>query len=461
MALTSEIADAKELARLADVTSEPLAFAPAFLNDASRLSKTARVVFVNRYFYPDVSATSQILFDLACRLVQRGIEVHVVCSRQLYDDAGAQLEEAETVHGIRVHRVWTSRFGRTRLMGRAVDYASFYVSGATKLLELLRHGDIVVAKTDPPLISIAAAAIAKVRGARLVNWLQDVFPEVASHLDANPLPKWLNDALMRARDRSLAGADMNVVLGRKMCEHLQRRGIRSKQIRVIENWADGEAIAPILTSASQLRKKLGLQDKFVVGYSGNLGRAHEFETLLAAAERMKVDDRVVFLMVGGGAGMQQLKQHVEARRLENFRFLPYQPREALADSLAAADVHLVCLLPQLEGLIVPSKFYGILAAARPVVFIGHHDGELARIIRETGCGAAVRMGDVSELCAVLRRMRMSESLRVAMGERANALFTSRYTVTRATEQWIDVLRVCRQEPTFDFEVGKDVVARRA
>lgn len=450
MALSSDIVDAVDLARLADAGS---AVARESVRDpvlpsriASGVATRRRIVFVNRFFYPDVSATSQILFDLTKRLVEHGMEVHVVCSRQLYDDPAANLPKAELVHGVHVHRAWTSRFGRGRLAGRAFDYSSFYLTGAAKLAGLLRSDDVVIAKTDPPLISLAAAAIAKLRGAKLVNWLQDVFPEVASHLGANPLPRWLNEILVRARDRSLAFADTNVVLGGRMREHLEGRGIHSNKIRVIENWADGESVVPLSSATSRLRQKLGLGGKFVVGYSGNLGRAHEFETLLGAAERMKGDARVVFLMVGGGVGMDQLKRQVRARNLDSFRFLPYQPREDLADTLGAADVHLACLLPQLEGLIVPSKFYGILAASRPVVFIGHHDGELARVIRETGCGVGVRTGDASELCAVLRRMQMSESLRAAMGERARALFTSRYTLTRATQQWIDALRL-RSQPS--------------
>jgi glycosyltransferase involved in cell wall biosynthesis len=399
-----------------------------------------RVVFVNRYFFPDLSATSQMLSDLACSLARHGIEVHVVCSDRLYEDATKRLPTEEIVRGVRVHRARTSSFGRGRLIGRAIDYASFYVTSSGKLFRLLRRGDTVVAKTDPPLISIVVAALAWLRGARLVNWLQDVFPEVASHLGANPLPAWLDEHLKRLRDYSLSIARTNVVLGTRMREHLERRGIPSERIRIIENWADGDAVVPKAVEASQLRMQLGIADEFVVGYSGNLGRAHEFETLLAAAERLRADQNVVFLMIGGGAKMEQLQAAVAAKQLANFRFLPYQPREMLADSLAAADVHLACLLPQLEGLIVPSKFYGILAAGRPTVFIGDTDGELARIIRDTECGMAVAVGDDSTLVECIQRLRADPSMRERMGSRARALFIERYTVGRAAQQWMAALQ---------------------
>jgi len=418
--------------RAAPTRAEPISAAPP---GAVR----RRVVFINRYFYPDVSATSQMLSDLARRLAQHGVVVHVVCSRQRYDDPAAHLAANEVIDAVHVHRVWTSRFGRDRLLGRAVDYASFYVSSAVRLLWLLRAGDVVVAKTDPPLISIVALALARVRGCHLVNWLQDIFPEVAQHLGVNPLPRWMSRLLMQMRDRSLAMAHMNVVLGSRMREHLEGRRIPGNRICIIENWADEDSVAPKATHASALRDGLGIGDCFVVAYSGNLGRAHEFETILAAAEQIQGNDSVVFLMIGGGVKMDELRRASEGKALRNFRFLPYQPRATLADALAAGDVHLACLLPALEGLIVPSKFYGILAAGRPVVFIGDTQGELARVIDGAQCGAVVRLGNALGLVAVLNMLREQPQMRLAMGERARALFLQRYSVTRATRQWLELL----------------------
>jgi colanic acid biosynthesis glycosyl transferase WcaI len=438
--MSSQGAEISGVARLTESTPAP---SPSLPTDArtrlGAIGPDPRVVFVNRYFFPDLSATSQMLSDLAFRLAQQGIDVHVVCSDGLYEDAAAKLPVAEIVQGVHVHRAWTSHFGRSGLYGRAIDYASFYVTATVKLLRLLRVGDTVVAKTDPPLISIVASTIAGIRGAHLVNWLQDVFPEVASHLGANPLPAWLDQQLKKLRDHSLRRAKTNVVLGTRMREHLEQRSIPGVQIRVIENWADGDAVTPKKIAACELRARLDLGDKFVVSYSGNLGRAHEFDTLLAAAERLRSDEHIVFLMIGGGAKMEQLQAAAAAKQLANFRFLPYQPRELLSDSLAAADVHLACLLPQLEGLIVPSKFYGILAAGRPVIFIGDTDGELGRIIRHTQCGSAIAIGDADGLVDAIHRYRADPSMREQMGTRARTLFVEKYTVARATRQWLEVL----------------------
>jgi glycosyltransferase involved in cell wall biosynthesis len=406
-------------------------------NEASAMSK---VIFVNRYFFPDQSATSQMLSDLSFGLAQRGFPVHILCSRQLYNDARASLTPFETVNGVIVHRVWTTRFGRDRLSGRALDYLSFYLSSAWTLLKMLSRGDTVVAKTDPPLISIVAMAAATVKGAHLMNWLQDIFPEVASRLGNNPLPQWIDEFVRKLRDSTLRRAERNIVLGERMREFLARRGIPAAKICVIENWADSDAGPPKTAADSALRAAFGLAGKFVVGYSGNLGRAHEFETLLGAASQLSEDKDIVFLMIGGGAGMLALRQAVIHRGLDNFQFLPYQPRASLLDSLAAADVHWVSLLPDLEGLIVPSKVYGIFASARPIIFVGDQDGEIPRLIGPAQAGVAVAVGDARELARQIVEFKTDSGRRESMGRNGYQLYLDNFTSQRALDRWTSLLR---------------------
>ncbi len=394
-----------------------------------------KLVFVNRYFHPDCSATSQMLTDLAVALAGSGYRVHVVCSRQLYDDPGARLVAGEVIDGVHVHRVWTTRFGRARLLGRAIDYATFYASSAWALIGILRRGDTVIAKTDPPLISIVAMMAARLKGADLINWLQDVFPEVAAQLGVKPLPHPVIALLCHYRDLALRFARVNVVIGQRMREKLMALGMAKDRICIIENWAERAPPEPKPSDSSELRRRLGLCGQFVVAYSGNLGRAHEFGTLLGAAHMLRADGEFVFLMIGGGRGMDELRAAVTARGLTSFRFLPYQPRETLSDCLAAADVHWVSLRPALEGLIVPSKFYGILAAARPVVFIGDPDGELARHIRAGQCGADIGVGASEDLVRLLRRWQTDPELRDRLGRNGYRLYQERYDAGRAVEQW--------------------------
>lgn len=398
-----------------------------------------RVLFVNRFYAPDESATGQMLTDLAEALARSGVQVEVFCSRQLYGDAAADLPSAEVLRGVSVRRLAATRFGRDSLIGRAIDYLTFYVCAAVCLLARLRRGDVLVVKTDPPLLSLIGWLAAWCRGARLVNWLQDLYPEVASRLALSPVPRPVEALIRAARDRSLATARVNVVLGTRMRDYLLGRGIAAGRISVCENWADERRLRPLCASRSGLRGKLGLGNHFVAAYSGNLGRAHDGATILQAAGELENDADIAFLMVGGGAGMRSLQMQAQASGLTNFRFAPYQPREALSDSLAAGDVHLVSLRPELEGLLVPSKLYGILAAGRPVVFIGDPDGELARLIATTEVGISVTSGDSAGLARVLRALRDDEPSRVHMGMRAREVFEERYTLTAAVARWREVL----------------------
>jgi colanic acid biosynthesis glycosyl transferase WcaI len=380
-----------------------------------------------------------MLSDLSFRLAERGVSVIVVTSRQLYEDPRAALSPREVTHGVTVHRVAGATRGRARLLGRALDYLSFHAAAGIELLKILRRGDVVVAKTDPPLISLAVSQAAALRGAVLVNWLQDLFPEVASVLTPDLIPAWVERRLIGARNRSLRRAAMNVVLGESMRQRLLAAGIAPARIRTVPNWADTASVHPQATAESITRLRLGLAGRFVVGYSGNLGRAHEFETLIGAARLLRRDPRFAFLITGGGAKADALREAVQAEGLDSFIFQGYQPAELLSDSLAAADLHFVSLLPALEGLIVPSKTYGILAAGRPALYVGATDGDLARLVTERGCGIAVAVGDSARLAAELTALRDSPSRLQSMGVKARQLALSRYTSEHAVADWLEFL----------------------
>lgn len=399
-----------------------------------------RVIFTNRYFYPDHSATSQMLSDLAFFLAGAGHEVGVVTSRQRYDDAAAGLPPHERIDGVEVHRVRTARFGRDKLVGRALDYATFYLAAGWKLWRLTRAGDVLVAKTDPPLISVVAAIVARVRGARLVNWVQDVFPEVADALGVRALNGPQAEVLRWMRNRAFGSAAANVVLGARMAEVVGRAGGLPERTRVIPNWADMEAIRPVAAADNPLRREWGLDSKFVVCYSGNMGRVHEFDTILNAAQSLAgMAESMVFLFIGDGAQRRMLEDEVHRRGLVNVQFRPYQDRAGLSFSLGVGDVHLVSQRPEVEGYVFPSKLYGILAAGRPAVFVGDPEGEISQFVTREGIGAAVRQGDAAGLANQLLRLQSNAALREAMGARARTLLCERYDKRIAFKAWAALL----------------------
>ncbi|MFZ1108531.1 MAG: glycosyltransferase family 4 protein [Rhodomicrobium sp.] len=418
-----------------------------------------KIIFLNRFFHPDYSATSQLLSNLAFALTRKGYEIQVITSSLSYEGT-KRFPGQESIHGVDVRRIPTTNFGRSRIGGRFIDYITFFLSAGYLLLRQVRRGDIVVAKTDPPLVSVLVAPIAYLKGARHINWLQDLFPEVATALGfgEGKAKKWAMLLLRWLRDRSLVRANANVVLGLKMAERVKSCGVSNERIVVISNWAAGDQIFPVALKENKLREQWKLKDAFVVGYSGNLGRAHNFKTFLDAIARIEkqqparrvllpiadapdhrdqtlLSREVRWLFVGGGAEMDELRRETRARCFQSVLFQPYQPRERLAASLAVADVHLISLRPELEGFIVPSKFYGIAAAGRPAIFIGDTEGEIARVIRHGDIGFVVPEGDGARLAEVIFLLSQNPTLAANQGARARRLFESKYDFPMAIAAW--------------------------
>lgn len=394
-----------------------------------------KIVFVNRYFHPDHSATSQLLTDLALYLAARGFLIEVLTSTHLSDNPRAALPDAQREYGLLVHRVSGSRFGRHGLGGRLIDSFSFGWNAFRRLRRTLSPGDCVVAMTDPPLISVPAALAARASGAAFINWLQDLFPEVAERLRVPIGAGILGGPAARLRDWSLRQAVANVVVCTGMHRHCQQRGLPSGTLRIIRDWTDDGTVRPLAPADNPMRVRWGLGDAFVIGYSGNLGRAHEFKTLVRAAVRLRAHRDLVFLFIGGGALMNPLRQEVAARRLGSFRFEPYQPRANLWASLTVPDVHLVILRPTLEGLVLPSKFYGAAAAGRPVLYIGDPAGEVARMISDAGAGWTLASGDAIGLAALILDLRTNPARCQEAGSNARHLLEREFSASGSLGAW--------------------------
>lgn len=397
-----------------------------------------RIVLVNRYFHPDESATSRMVSSLAFGLAERGLAVEVLASRQKHDEAAPGLRRYEQLHGVRIHRLASTGFGRAGLAGRAADYASFQAAAMLWCLAHLRRDDLVIACTDPPLLSVSMAAAIAIRGGRFVNWLHDVFPEVATELGVLRRDGYAARVARALRDWSLRRAAINLVPTASMAVEIRRVGRRPSAVLTIPYWSE-DGIEPVSPGDNPLRTEWGLQDAFVVGYSGNFGRAHEFGTLIDAATQLRDAGNIRFLLVGSGFGRARLEAEVRRRGLQNVVFRPLQPRERLAQSLSAPDLHLISLQPQLEPYVVPSKLYGIMAAGRPAIFIGAEGGEVATALREHGCGETVTIGAGADLAGRIIALREDTSRRMEMGAKARRAFERRHRRDAAIEKWVEIL----------------------
>ena len=410
-----------------------------------------KIVFANRYFFPDQSATSRMVSGLAFALARRGFEVTAITSRTLHDHSNVALPAEEMVSGLNVQRLWATRFGRKNIFGRAIDYLTFHVSAFLWCLWNLKSGDICVVCTDPPLLSVTTALPIRWRRARMVNWVMDLFPEVAMELGMlsnKSIPGTISRSM---RNWSMRKSAMIVCPTATMASYLTDRGFQDGQVFVMHHWSDGDEIYPVAPASNSLRTRWGLQDKFVVGYSGNFGRAHDFSTLLEAAVLLSDHDDIQFLLIGGGQQRTHVEEVVRNRDLKNVLFKPLQPPENIAESLSTADAHIVSLIPRLEHCIVPSKFYGVLAAGRPTLFIGDRNGEVARVVATADCGVAVEIGEGRKLADLIIHMKNAPERRMQMGHNARRVLDTLFSRENAVSAWSEIMLKFKQQAALTSE----------
>lgn len=381
--------------------------------------------------------------DLAESLVERGVEVTAVAGRGLYN-GGEKLPKREEYRGIRIERAWATSFGKRSIVGRLCDYLSFYIGATWRLLRVPKH-DILLALTQPPLIGLIGLLIGRLRGMRVVALVQDIYPDVAvalGTLKQKSLGARFFDWLNR---RALRGMDRIIVLGECMRDRIAEKigPERSARIDIIHNWADGQLIKPLGPEvANPFIERHGLRGRFVVLFSGNFGLVNEFQTALEAARLLRERADILFLFVGDGVRADELRAFVRAHNLENVRLLPYQPRSDLGFSLTAGDVHLTTLAEGLAGLSVPSKTYAILAAGRPILFVGDSRSAIARLIAENNCGAVVASGESHRLAQLIAEWSSDREHLSALGGRARALFESRFERRHAVAAYMSSFERC-------------------
>ncbi len=393
-----------------------------------------RVLFINQVFYPDHAATAQHAHDLAKHLVAHGHEVDVIASRSIYGSSGATLEKHEIVDGAHVHRVGKSLFGKSSIAARALDFGLFYLAASFKAMRV-RKPDVVVCFTTPPFISVLGIVLRRVRGAKTVYWLMDLYPDVAVATGVMQ-PRSLATRFFEGLSRwSLRKSDRVVVLGRCMGDRVREKGVDHGQVVRIGVWSDQDEVKPIARAENPYRETWDLGDRFVVMYSGNFGIGHDVDTFLRGAEMLKDDDTIRFVFVGGGKKKATVEQFVRDKELGNCVLDEYQPREKLDQSLSVADVHLVSILEGVEGTIVPCKLFGIMAAGRATVYIGSPKSEIALALEEHDAGVLIGQGDAEGLAEAIRGMRDDRDRVERMGENARRALGEVYSREAACEAW--------------------------
>jgi colanic acid biosynthesis glycosyl transferase WcaI len=396
-------------------------------------TRKPRLLVLNQYYWPGIEATAQLLTDL-CQALAGEFDVEVVTG-VLH---GHEDEPRRIVHNdVEIVRVPSTSFERSKLLARASNYVTY-------LTNALLHGvrgarpDVVLCMTDPPIVADVALLVAKRYRVPLVVISQDVFPEIAVQLKRleNPIAMRLLRSLVSLY---LRRADRIVAIGDTMRRRLEQKGAPPERVRVIPNWVDTRRLEP-RDRANWWRQKRGVEDNFVVMHSGNVGHAQDLDSLVRAATFLRDLDDLAIFIIGTGARHAELVALAEQLEVEQVRFLYYQARDVLSESLSAADIHVVGLASGLAGYVVPSRLYGILAVARPVIVAADAESETAQVVERVGCGVVLPPGRPELLARAIRDAHDGRYELAAMGARGREWVEREADRSVAVRRYRDLLR---------------------
>jgi glycosyltransferase involved in cell wall biosynthesis len=386
-----------------------------------------RVIFCNRFYWPDEPATSQLLADLAEALAASGWTVVTVTSRK----AGSPRREVR--HGVQIVRVHR-RSDRRHAVGKLFDFAGFMLAACWKLARLAQKRDTVVLMTDPPLLGAIAGLGLRMRGIRCIHWVQDIYPEIAIELTGHG---WLR-GLRPLRDFAWKKSHACIALSGDMARTMQRAGVPEPRINLIPNWAPVGLKPAEPDAVDRMRKAWGLSNEFVALYSGNLGQVHDLTPLIEAATKLRHEPNLLFVFIGHGHQRPALEAMVRERNLPNVRFLPPQPRELLAAALGVGAIHFVTLLPGCEPLVFPSKLYGMAAIGRLIIAVAPVTSALARQIKTAQMGMVFDRRDTEGLAAMIKTLRNDAGQCTELADHA-LVFAREHSFAQALSAWRGVL----------------------
>ncbi|HPD07497.1 MAG TPA: glycosyltransferase family 4 protein [Candidatus Bipolaricaulis sp.] len=396
------------------------------------------VAILSQFFYPETAAVAQLLTELAVDLSQNGIDTVAYTAQPSYHRR-SRLPRKQVYRSVKIYRLFSTQFSKDRLSGRLLNGLTFSTAVLARLLFSRRRQALLVT-TNPPFLLWVAWLVWLLRRREYILLVHDIYPDVAIRLG------YMGDRDLIARvwrwfNRKAYGrASAIIVLGEQMRRVIERSAAQLPPVHVIHSWADGSHVRPLPKRLNPFVKRHALEGKLVVLYSGNLGQAHELETLVEAAERLKGLHELVILFIGEGAKKAKLMAMVEERQLSNVLFLPPVPYEELSYSLTAGDIGVVTLEGGVEGLCEPSKLYGYLAAGLAILALVGEKSEVAEIVERHQCGYRLDQGDVDGVVEILRYLATHRGELEKMKRSARECLEHFYDRRLAVEKYLDIIR---------------------
>ena len=394
-----------------------------------------RIWVVSELYYPEETSTGHFLTRIAEGLATR-FSVRVLCGQPGYSERGIRAPKREFHNGVVIRRCSATTADNNLLFFKMLNTITITISIFWSALQLFNRADLVFVVTNPPLLPFAIMLASRLRGANYAMIVHDVYPEVlvaAGMLRPGSTPvrllNWLNVLLYR-------GAAQILSLGRDMrTQILQKLHGGSNRVTIVPNWADLDEIYPSSATHNKLLNTLGLNDKFVIQYSGNIGRTHGVECLLQAAEQLKDNKRIHFLFIVSGAKRQWLESFVQDKRLDNVTILPRRTRKELQDSLNACDLAVISLLPGMAGVSVPSRMYNILAAGKPILAVTEGHSEVSLVVQEEQVGWVVEPDRPDKISTAILEASKHPEVLTAMGKRARCAAERKYTLAHVIDAY--------------------------
>ncbi len=400
--------------------------------------KRPALLVISQVYVPDPAAVGQYMADAAEEMARRGYRVVVYTSARGYDDPSRRYPVRETLNGVQVRRLPLSSFGKSSIAVRLAAQAVFLAQAFLRGLFTRGLRGILVS-TSPPFCGVAGAALSRLRHVPVKYWVMDLNPDLmiaTGRIAETSLAARVFDALNRAILRQASDV---VVLDRFMAERVRSKLSAPRRVETIHLWSHESRLEDIPDDENPFLKEHSLEGKFVLMYSGNHSPVNPIGTILDAVELLQ-DSRLFFLSIGGGEGKKEIESRMR-RGVRNIGSLPYEPFERIRYSCSAADVHLVSVGDDVVGIVHPSKVYGAMAVARPVLFLGPESSPVGEIVKELGIGWHVRHGDVPGAVRALEAMMSAppDELR-AMGQRAAAAIRDSFSRGLLLRRFCDVLQ---------------------
>jgi len=403
-----------------------------------------RIAIICQNFYPEMLSTGLFMTNIATGLVQRGWQVRVYCAQPLYLPGGIRKETTPNYleyEGVEIIRVPTLSTARSSLPRRLLNALTFMLAIGWYLCRDRRELLGIINTTNPPFLGLVAWLAKWFLDLPFLTIVHDVYPDVAIQLGLlskhSPLA-WVWERLTRLIFNQSVGL---IVIGRDMAQRVRAKLSRRSAVlmTLIPNWADSAYLYPVPREENPFITQHQLAGRFVVQYAGRLGRTHNLEPLLAAAAQLQ-GTNVLFQFIGEGAKRPMLEEQAQQLGLQNIQFLPYQPYETLGQALSAADLAVVCLDDAATGASVPSKTYGLLACARPILALVDPASEIGQLVTESQCGLVIAAATGQQVAATIRQAMATPEALAQMSRNGYQAFQQKYTLDTALEQYDACMR---------------------